>query len=320
MTGKGNFMQKTVVIWFGALICCAFWGSAFPAVKIGYRLFEIPAGAVSAQILFAGIRFTLAGLLIIFFGSIIGKRVLLPKKASIPRILKLSLIQTVLQYIFFYIGLANTTGVKGSIITATNVFLAIFVASLLFHQEKLTTKKVVGSLIGFSGVILINLTPGGMDASFQLMGEGLMFLASLSNAFASVYIKRYSQLDDPIMLTGYQFLAGGIVLSVIGFLFGGRINTWTAPSVMMLLYLGALSAIAYTLWSILLKYNPVSKVAVFGFMNPVIGVILSGLILGEGEQAFGGKSILALILVSVGIYITVGERTNAAQKNQMHST
>ena len=69
----------------------------------------------------------------------------------------------------------------------------------------------------------------------------------------------------------------------------------------MLLYLALVSALAYSLWGILLKYNPVSRVTVFGFMNPVFGVLLSALLLGETGQASGVRSLLALVLVCTGI-------------------
>ena len=71
----------------------------------------------------------------------------------------------------------------------------------------------------------------------------------------------------------------------------------------MLVYLVFISAVAYTLWGVLLKYNPVSKVTVFGFMNPVIGVILSAAILREQEQSSGLVCVLSLILVSAGIWL-----------------
>ena len=70
----------------------------------------------------------------------------------------------------------------------------------------------------------------------------------------------------------------------------------------MLLYLAMVSAVAYSLWGMLLKYNPISKVAVFGFMNPVFGVILSALLLQEADS-LGVMCIAALGLVCVGIYI-----------------
>lgn len=138
---RAQVMQKTAVVWLGALICCALWGSAFPCIKIGYQMFEIDAADTAAQILFAGYRFTLAGILTVLIGSVLNKGFLIPKKESLEKIFKLSMLQTVLQYFFFYVGLANTTGVKASIIEGVNVFVAVLVASLLFQQEKLTGKK-----------------------------------------------------------------------------------------------------------------------------------------------------------------------------------
>ena len=142
-------MQKTPVVWAGALICCLLWGSAFPCVKIGYRLFAVAADDSAAQILFAGLRFTLAGVLAILIGSVLSRKMLLPKKEAAGGIVILCLLQTVIQYFFFYIGLAHTSGVKASIIEAVSVFVAILVASLLFHQERLTAAKIIGCLIGF---------------------------------------------------------------------------------------------------------------------------------------------------------------------------
>ena len=92
-------------------------------------------------------------------------------------------------------------------------------------------------------------------------------------------------------------------MCVIGLLMGGKVHGFAAAFTGMLVYLAVVSAVAYSLWGILLKYNPVSKVAVFGFMNPVFGVILSALLLGEGAQAAGVKSLIALLLVSIGIYV-----------------
>ena len=72
------------------------------------------------------------------------------------------------------------------------------------------------------------------------------------------------------------------------------------PAMILLIYMALISAVAYTLWGILLKYNPVSKVSIFGFTNPVFGVILSAIILREGN-VFGMKDLIALVLVSIGI-------------------
>lgn len=298
---KTDFMQKTPVVWAGALICCLLWGSAFPCVKIGYRLFAVAADDSSAQILFAGLRFTLAGILAILIGSVLSRKALLPEKEAAGGIVVLCLLQTVIQYFFFYIGLAHTSGVKASIIEAVSVFVAILVASLLFHQERLTAAKIIGCLIGFTGVVLINAR--GVETGFALNGEGFLFFSTVSYAFSSVYLKRLSRRFDPVMLSGWQFIIGGLVMAAAGFLMGGRLQIVSSRALPMLFYLAFISAAAYSLWGILLKYNPVSRVAVFGFMNPVFGVLLSALLLGEKEQAGGLVSIVSLILVSAGIWI-----------------
>lgn len=302
MGEKEKFIQKTWVVWLGALVCCALWGSAFPCVKIGYALFHIPADEPASQILFAGYRFTLAGVLTLLIGSILERKVLLPKRESIGKICWLSMLQTVIQYLFFYIGLANTTGVKASIIEGLNVFAVILVASLLFHQEKLTGKKILGCILGFAGVVMINLTGSGLDMNLSMTGEGFIFISTVSYAFSSVYMKRYSQKENPVVLSGWQFLLGGIIMSICGLTTGGRVTGFSFSATAMLVYLAMVSAVAYSLWGILLKYNPISKVAVFGFMNPVFGVILSAILLKESQQ-MGMKSVIALILVCLGIYI-----------------
>lgn len=302
MNTEKNIYTKTVVVWAGALICCLLWGSAFPFIKIGYRLFEIGANDSATQILFAGIRFLLAGVLAILLGTVIEKKLLFPRKNSYTKILKLSMLQTVAQYVFFYIGLAHTTGVRASIVEGTNVFVAIVVASLLFKLEKITPKKLVGSVIGFLGVLLVNLSGNSSGGGNYLLGDLLVFLSTFAYAFSSVLLKEYSKEEDPVVLSGYQFMMGGAIMIFAGLIMGGRLDALTFSGLMVLVYLALVSSVAYSLWGILMKYNPVSKVAVFGFMNPVFGVILSFFLLEEGSS-LGVIHILSLGLVCGGIYI-----------------
>lgn len=284
-----------------AVLCCLLWGSAFPCIKLGYQLFSIPSNDTASQILFAGIRFSMAGLLVILAGSVLQKKFLKPSKASVPKVLKLCLLQTVLQYVFFYIGLANTTGVKGSIVNAVNVFFSILVSCVLFRLEKLNGQKIAGCIVGFAGVVIVNLG-GTLDMSFKLTGDGFLLISAFAYALSTVLIKLYGKDDDPVMLSGYQFLAGGLLMVLFGLCIGGKISTVSVSGVLLLLYMAFISAGAYTLWGILLKHHPVSKIAVFGFCTPIFGVILSALILGEsaGVQA---KTLAALLLVCIGIVL-----------------
>lgn len=296
-----SILSKTIVVIALALVCDLLWGSAFPCIKIGYDLFEINASDTATQILFAGMRFTLAGIQVILFMSLIKRKLLIPKRAKTwGRTFVLSIFQTILQYTFFYIGLAHTSGVKGAIIEASNVFIAIFVSSLIFHQEKLKANKLVGSLIGFVGVVIINLQGLSLDLN---IGDVCVLLSTFAYAISSVLLKRYSTEEDTVVMSGYQFLLGGLVMAGIGLVMGGRVTVMTAPAMGMLFYLGFISAMAYSLWAILLAHNPISKVAVLGFMNPVFGVILSAILLGEGQQAIGVRSVIALVLITMGIFV-----------------
>lgn len=302
MKCKEDVLTKTPVVVLLAFICSALWGSAFSGVKIGYEKFGINSADWSSQIIFAGVRFAIAGIMAFVFGSISARKALLPTRRSVPKIMIISLFQTILQYIFYYIGLAHTTGVKAAVIVAANVFMAILISSLIYKIEKLTLHKMIGCILGFIGIIIINLNglKGGM--SFSLFGDGFVLISTVANGFSSVLIKRYSASENPVMLSGWQFFFGGLVMTLIGAICGGNIGSINAGSVMKLLYLAFVSAAAYSLWSVLLKYNPVSKVAVFGFMNPICGVIISNIVLKE-SSSLGIQSLVALGLVCIGIYV-----------------
>ena len=302
MKFKENILTKTPVIIFLAFICSALWGSAFSGVKIGYEKFGIDSADWSSQMIFAGVRFTIAGIMALAFGSISSRKMLLPTRKSVPKIMIISLFQTILQYIFYYIGLAHTTGVKAAVIVAANVFMAILISSLIYKIEKLTLYKIIGCILGFSGIIIINLSGLKGGVNFSLFGDGFVLISTVANGFSSVLIKRYSASENPVMLSGWQFFFGGLVMMLIGLIFGGNIGNVNAGSVMILLYLAFVSATAYSLWSVLLKYNPVSKVAVFGFMNPICGVIISSLVLKE-SNFLGTQALIALLLLCMGIYI-----------------
>lgn len=299
---SNTFLQKKIVVAFFACFCCFLWGSAFPSIKIGYELFGIASGDTGSQLLFAGYRFTLAGVLVILAGSLLQKKLLIPSGKTFPLAFRLSLVQTVLQYVLFYIGLAHASGITASIMEASNVFFAILVAACLFHLEPLGSRKLIGCLIGFLGVVLINISGESLAVHMSLAGEGCILLSALSYAFSSVMIKRFSQLENPVTLSGWQFMIGGVLLSIIGACMGGSVNGFHARSTLLLLYLAFISATAYTIWGILLKYNPVGNVSIYGFMNPVCGVILSALLLNE-NRSFELTTVIALGLVCLGIWV-----------------
>ncbi len=302
MKKEKKVLTRTWAVALLAFISCALWGSAFSGVKTGYRLFGIQADDWAGQLAFGGLRFAIAGAMALVFGSIIKKKPLIPNKSSLPKIGIISFFQTILQYFCYYIGLAHTTGVKASVLVGMNVFAAIIISTLILHLEKLTARKVIGSVVGFGGIILINLSGLINGESFNFIGDGMILLCTIASGFSSAFMKKLSGDEDPVLLSGWQFFIGGIVLMLIGFAGGGKIGTFTAGSTAILMYLAFVSAAAYSLWAVLLKYNPVSKVSVFGFLNPVCGVVISAAVLNETEQ-INASFIAAMLLVCIGIVI-----------------
>ena len=298
-----KLFKKPIVICVMALICCALWGSAFPCVKIGYELLQIETAG--SQILFAGYRFFGAGILTFLMGCIIEKRVLTLKKSAIPYVAGIGIFQTTLQYIFFYIGMANTTGVKGSVINASNAFVSIIVAHFLVKGERMTWKKGVGCILGFAGVVIINLSPGAWGSGFSLKGEGMVAICTIIYGTSSVLMKFVSK-------------KGSAMAALIGFVFllDGNISGFTVKSSVLLFYMAMLSAVAFSLWTTLLKYNPVGKVTIYGFSIPIFGAGLSAVFLGE--DIFSLKNLVALLCVSAGIIlvnkVSAGERIVANEK------
>jgi drug/metabolite transporter (DMT)-like permease len=207
----------------------------------------------------------------------------------------------VIQYIFFYIGLANTSGVKGTVLSGSNAFFAMLVACIIFRQEKLTVKKIIACLLGFAGIVVVNLE--GLDFNMNFTGDCFVIFSCIAYGISSVLIKRYSAYEDPVVISGYQFFAGGIVMMIIGAVMGGNVVVDSGAAFGVLTYLAFLSAVAYSLWGVLLKYNPVSKVTIYSFTIPVFGVLLSNLMLAEQSNVEPLNLILTLILICSGIII-----------------
>ena len=295
---ENKLYSKGIFVFFAAMLCCALWGSATPFIKTGYELM-LPERDVASTILFAGIRFFLAGVITVIIYSIARKKLLFPQRKNWGKVATVSLFQTIIQYIFFYIGLANTTGVKGTVISGSNSFFSILVASLVFRQEKLTPRKILACLLGFAGIIAVNLK--GLDLTMNLTGDGFVLFSTVAYAFSSVLIKRFSKDEDPVVISGYQFILGGAVMAILGLCLGGSVQIETAKALGVLVYLAFLSAIAYSLWGILLKHNPVSKVTIYTFMIPVFGVLLSWLMLSEQSGVSLVNLVIALVLIAGGI-------------------
>lgn len=285
-----------------ATLCCALWGSAFPAVKSGYALLQVAPTDTASQILFAGWRFALAGAILLVTALVMKKPIMAMNRRRFGQVALLGLTQTAIQYVFFYIGLAHATGVKSSIMNATSVFFSVVLAHFLYADDRLSGRKALGCLIGFLGVVVVNLNgAAGVGFDFTLQGEGFIVIAAFVLAAASIYGKRLSRDLDPMVMTGWQLLIGGLILTAAGLMTGGHLQNLDPASGALLLYLALLSSAAFAIWSMLLKHNRVGMIAAFNFLIPVFGVSLSAAFLGESLMQW--SYLIALLLVCMGIWL-----------------
>lgn len=295
-------------LYIPAVLCTALWGSAAPCIKVGYGLFAIESGQTFSQFVFAGTRFTLAGLLVLLATVVRGRR-FLPHRDEYKPILWISLFQTMLQYVCYYIGLSMTTGLKGAVLSGTQTFFALILAHLFLQNDKMNRFKVIGCLCGFVGVLTLGL--GGLNG-FNLSGDGLVLLSAVSAGAGALVSRIFTPGRDPMLLTGWQLVIGGAFLLCIGMAGGGSLGRVTLSGVLLLAYLALLSAVAFTIWTALLGKFPVGKVGLFGFLIPVFGALFSALILAE--NVFTMRNITALALVSSGIAIANQQKKRGQTK------
>ena len=288
--------SKRVFAILGAIFCCALWGISTPIVKMGYAY--IDETHVPSLLLWVGLEFVFAGVLTIVGFSAFSKKFVLPKKENFKGVAIVSLLQTVLQYALVYVGLSQTTSVKGAILKSTDAFFVVLIASLIFKTEKLTAKKLVSCIIGFAGIIIMNLSGLSLNINFV---DGLILLGIVAYAFSLIMTRMFAQKENPIVLCAYQMTLGGIVLLLIGGVFGGKFDFMGMLPIFIGLSL--LYAVSYTLWTILLKYNPASSITIYSFTIPIFGVFSSAILLPEDGGVATANLIISLVLVCAGIIL-----------------
>ncbi len=293
---KSIYNSKTMTVLL-AIFCNILWGSAYPGIKLGYQAFGIET--VPQILLFAGLRFTIAGMILIAIMSIKSKRIVAPQRKNVPMLIGLALVYTTIQYVFFYLGLSKTSGTNGSIFNSTSTFIAVILAHFIYKDEKMTFKKIVGTVIGFVGVLAVTISGGSLDISF--LGEGFIVIGAVAFVVGSMISKKVTQFENSNTVAMYNLFIGGAVLIVIGLLGGGTFTSITWGGVLGLLYLCLLSIGAYSIWTMLLTYNPVSKIGIYNFIIPIAGTILSAIFLKE--EIFDVKYLISLIFVCLGIII-----------------
>ena len=283
-----------------AIFCTLLWGTAFPFIKVGYAQFGIEGNDIGSKLLFAGARFTLAGIMVLFIFLVKNKHLPKIEKNGIMPVMQLGSVQTFGQYIFTYIGIGFTSGANTSVITACATFFTVLFAPLFFKSDKLNICKIIGCVLGFCGVLCVN-SGGGVTVD-TLFGDFMILMSTLSAAAGNFISKGIVRDREPISVTGFQLLFGGILLLIAGFVTGGKLDFSSIKALLVLLWLAFVSAAAFAIWTALLKHHPASRICGFNLLVPVFGTLLSGIMLGE--SVFGIETIVSVVLICAGIFIS----------------
>lgn len=288
------------------IFAMVLWGSAIPTIKTTYMELNIGRSDTGSQILIAGIRFFLAGLLGLIYYKKFSKEKSEKENISLKYIVILSLIQTSIQYMIYYIALSNTQGVKASIIQASNSFIVVILSFFLLPNEKIHPNTILAIILGTLGIVVVNGGFSNMGSEFNPLGEGLILISTTFNALSSIYVRKYGQNQDQFFATAAQFILGSIPLIIIGLIMNDKTLAFTPKSVILLAYGAFISATAYVIWNQVLKIYSANEMGMYKLFIPIFGSVFSVMFLGEN---FTLNLLIGLILVMLGsVILNLGKK------------
>lgn len=294
-----NIFQRPMWVAFFALTAAIAWGWAYPLIKLGFEHWGITPDMTGGKMLFAGVRFMVAGLVILFIAAFSRKKMKIGSASNWLYVIFFALLNTTLHYTFFYIGMSHSEGARAAILNSFGTFLLVILACLFFKSDKMTVGKVLGCILGLVGISVLNSNTGGAE-TFSMMGDGMIILNTICAAFAGLMTRGLGKRVDIMVGTGYSLAIGGVLLIIPGLMLGGSLPQVTSFGVSILLLLIGISALGFSLYNKLLSCNPVGKVAIYNSLIPIVGALSSCLCLGEPMQL---RYLFAALLAAAGVFI-----------------
>jgi len=274
------------------LVVCVFWGSTYLAIKVGVT--ELP------PFLFAGLRFLVAGLILLALARALGDP--LPRKSdwrtlAIVGLLLLAGGNAFVVWSEQYIG----SGIASIFVVTVAMWTALFDAIIPGGQSDLNWRIVAGLLLGFLGtLLLVGATPAEILAADK-RGPIALTLASASWALGSVYAKRHPTQASPYMGAAFQMIVGGATVALVGTLLGEwpswHLSTRGIGAMAYLVIFG--SILGYSAYSYALRHASATIVGTYAYVNPVIAVLLGWLLLHEpvGPRTFVAMGMIVIAVV-----------------------
>jgi len=270
------------------LVVCVFWGSTYLAIRVGV--------GVLPPFLFAGLRFLIAGLLlltvVLALGDTLPKRLVDWRTQAIVGVLLLAGGNAFVVWAEQY----TASGIASIFVVTVALWMAFFDAIIPGGSGDLNWRVVTGLLLGFLGTaLLVGASPAEILRA-DLRGPIALTCASASWSLGSVYSKRHPTETSPYVGAAIQMIAGGAAIALVGTLLG-EWSRWhlTPKGVGAIAYLVVFGSIlGYSAYTYALRHASPTIVGTYAYVNPVIAVLLGWLILHEPVTA---RTFLAMALI-----------------------
>jgi drug/metabolite transporter (DMT)-like permease len=282
--------RREAIAAYGSLAAiCFFWGTTYLAIRVGLE--TLP------PMLFAGMRFLIAGTLLFTFVFFV-RRARLPKGREWFDQALTGLMLLGIGNGMVVIAEQWVPSGPAALLVATSPFWVVGLERSLVNGERVTRRTMFGLVLGFVGLILL-VAPhlyGTTLSAYFVVGTAAIQLGCASWSGGSVYSKHHPSGLSPFMAAAVQMLIAGLALALVGMTLGEwRTIYFSSRSLSALAYLIVFgSIVAFGSYTYAIHKLPLSIVSMYSYINPVIAVLLGWLILSE---TLGWRVIVAMIVI-----------------------
>jgi len=299
---------KTIIL---PLIPMVFWGSLFPFIKIGYKTLNIDATSVPDILMFAAVRFIISGIIVCIIASFTIKKEERPTPKIFGSIVIMGMFSIVLHYAFTYMGLGITDSSKTALLKQFAPLLYSCFAFLFIKTEKFNILKILGALVGFAGIVAINL---GTDVRGLSFGDVLILSASVCSVISMVMSWHIVKKTNPFWITAISQTVGGIILLCAALVLGAQFPVFTLESTLVFTYICIASIVGYVLFGFAQKYSDMTKLFIIKFTEPLIACVFGAVLLGEDILKI--QYLVAFVLITAGILLGNRETNNESKDSR----
>lgn len=273
------------------------WSTAYAGIKIGLQY--------DSPLHFAGIRFIISGLIILPF-TVRPSKYFRMVREHWKLVLSVIILQVILNYTLFYLGMDLVPGALGAIIVGSQPLVTALVAAIMHREEKLTLWKLITIVFGITGVIMISVGRQAFELGdlAELLGVVMILGANVATATSNVIVALRSRGMDPLVLTSVSFFTGGLIMYLMALpLEGVPQGPLPAEYWLVLIWLAIMASVAFSVWFRLLQRPgvKVSELNLWKFIIPVVGAVLSWILVPDEKPDW--LTIMGMFIITFSLVI-----------------